>query len=353
MKRIFLSLALAATMLPATTGRTAVVGPCVGSDGTPDRVVTGTFPKELMGSYVQVPFYVPADSTRVRVKICYDQPDVQIAVPGVVTVKNTLDLGIYQPLAPGDTAYGEKEFRGWGGSSRPNVLITPEASTTVGFLPGPIPDGWWAAEIGVAAVTTPTEGDLDSSVNWRLEFYTASLASDLDDPFQAVPYDETPAKAAPGWYKGDMHVHARNSNPTDATMREAFDYAFKHAGLDFFTLSDYVTDRSWDEIGSYQADYPGHLIVRSTEVITYRGHINNHASLRYVDYRTGAIWLRRDDGVLVPVRGAQPASRIFDDIHAAKDAAGASRGWTQVNHPTIFPAVVPAFGNFCRGCSWA
>jgi hypothetical protein len=289
----------------------------------------------------------------VRVKICYDQPDVPISVPGVVTVKNTLDLGIYQPLAPGDTLYGEKEFRGWGGSSRPNVLITPEASTTVGFIPGAIPAGRWAAEIGVAAVTTPTEGDLDSSVNWRLEFSTASVVSDLDNPWQPVAYDPTPAKAGPGWYKGDMHVHAQNSNPTDATMREAFDYAFKTAGLDFFTLSDYVTNVHWSEIGAYQADYPGHLIVRSTEVITYRGHINNHASVRYVDYRTGAIWLRGDDGLLVKKRSAQPASRIFDDIHAAQDGTGASRGWTQVNHPTIFPAVVPAFGNFCRGCSWA
>src|SRR5439155_10629533 len=123
-------------MLPTTTGRTAVVGPCVGNDGMPDRVVTGSLPKELMGSYVQVPFDVPAGSTRVRVKICYDQPDVPITVPGVVTVKNTLYLGIYQPLAPGDNGYGEKEFRGWCGSSRPNVLITPAASSTVGFLPG-------------------------------------------------------------------------------------------------------------------------------------------------------------------------------------------------------------------------
>jgi hypothetical protein len=382
MRRFLAVMLLAAAVLPPVPGHSAAPGPCPADNGTPDRIVTGVFPKELQGSYVLVPFDVPAGSTRVRVKICFDQPDVAIAVPGVVSVRNTLDLGIYQPLAAGDSLYGEKEFRGWGGSSRPNVLITPETSTTVGFLPGAIPAGVWAAEIGVAAVSGPTEGDLDSSVAWRLEIFTASVASDVDDPWQPTPYDTTPAKATPGWYVGDMHVHAEHSNPADATMQETFDYAFKQAGLDFLTLSDYVTDRHWDEIGAYQAKYPEHLIIRSTEVITYRGHINNHASLRYVDYRTGSIYRLEANGSsptmssrrcstpqstnalaskrnvrrcgrLTLLRAAQPASRIFSDIHASLDAQGRSRGWTQVNHPTIFPSQVPTFANFCRGCSWA
>lgn len=109
-------------------------------------------------------------------------------------------------------------------------------------------------------------------------------------------------------------------------------------------MSDYVTDRPWAEIGRLQADYPGKLVMRSAEVITYRGHINNHASATYVDYRTGPIYELRD-GNLREVRGSQPASRIFDDIHAAG-------GFTQVNHPTTFPSTIPGFGNICRGCSW-
>ena len=129
-------------------------------------------------------------------------------------------------------------------------------------------------------------------------------------------------------------------------MRETFDYAFSDegAGLDFITLSDYVTSRHWGEIGRYQDDYPNKLIVRSAEVITYRGHINNHASVRYVDYRTGPIYLRRK-GKLVKVQRARPARRIFRRILRAG-------GFTQVNHPTIFDSDVPAFDNICRGCSW-
>ena len=348
MRRLAFSFAAVFLVLAVPPVASAELPPCAGDNGAPDRVVTGGFDKSLQGSYVVVPFDVPAGSTSVRVKICYDQPELPLSAPGVpYSVKHTLDLGVYQTLGP-DLFYDEDEFRGWGGSSRPNVLITPEDSTTVGYKPGPIPAGTWAAEIGVAAVAGPTEGDGGDGVEWRLEIFTDDDPADADQPWAPAPYDATPADPNAGWYKGDFHVHARHSNPNDATMKEVFDYAFNDAGLDFITLSDYVTSRHWDEIGRFQPDYDGKLIVRSAEVITYRGHVNNHASVRYVDHRTGPIheW-RGNDAPMQPLREAQPASRIFDDIHAAP------LGWTQVNHPTIFPGQVPTFANFCRGCSWS
>lgn len=335
-----LALAALAATLPVSA-RAAAPAQCPGTAPAAERrVVTGTFTEAQEGGYVLVPFTVPEGTTRVGVRICYDQPES----PTSSEIKHTLDLGVYDALGT-DGFYDNDEFRGWGGSSRPNVLITPEQAT-VGFKPGPIPAGEWAAEIGVAAVAGQTEGDSDATVAWRLEIYTGSDPNDLDQPWSATPYDATPASTEARWYKGDFHVHAEHSAPNDASMRETFDYAFgaDAAGLDFITLSDYVTDRHWDEIGRLQADYPGKLVMRSAEVITYRGHINNHGSATYVDYRTGPIYELRD-GTLTKVRDAQPASRIFDDIHAAG-------GFTQVNHPTTFPATVPGFGNLCRGCSW-
>lgn len=347
----FASLFLALAVPPVAR---AELPPCAGDNGAPDRVVTGTFDKSLQGAYVLVPFDVPAGSTSVRVKICHDQPELPLSAPGVpYSVKHTLDLGVYQTLGA-DGFYDEDEFRGWGGSSRPNVLITPEDSTTVGYKPGPTTAGTWAAEIGVAAVAGLTEGDGGNGVEWRLEIFTNDAPADADEPWTPAPYDATPANPNAGWFKGDFHVHARHSNPNDATMRDVFDYAFKDAGLDFITLSDYVTSRHWDEIGRFQPDYDGKLIVRSAEVITYRGHVNNHASVRYVDYRTGPIYeWQGSDAPLRLLREAQPASRIFDDIHAVPGPGGAPPGWTQVNHPTIFPGQVPTFANFCRGCSWS
>ncbi len=130
-----------------------------------------------------------------------------------------------------------------------------------------------------------------------------------------------------------MHRTRRRSN------------AFGPARLDFITLSDYVTKSGWPEIERFQAKYPGKLIARAAEVITYRGHIINHSST-YVDHRTGPVYDRAADGSLSLERDARPASEVFDAIHAAN-------GWTQIAHPRIFPPEANPLNQFlCRGCSW-
>jgi hypothetical protein len=110
-------------------------------------------------------------------------------------------------------------------------------------------------------------------------------------------------------------------------------------------LSDYVADTAWGEVGRHQARHPGKAVLRSSEVITYRGHLHNDVGLNYVDYRTGPVYERRADGGLVPRRGPRPASAILAQIKRAG-------GFTQVNHPTIFPSAVPGFAGLCRGCPW-
>jgi hemolysin type calcium-binding protein len=363
----------AASIAPAQVRGAGEITACGGKEmPSPDRAITGSFGPEAEGSYVMVPFAVPAGTDAVRVKYCHDQPQLA-QVPGTDRVnKHTLDLGLYEPRTGGDGLWDVEEFRGWGGSSRPDVTVSPEGTidpdpapvatdkTTVGYRPGPIPAGEWAAELGVAALGEELAVE-DGRVQWRIEIDFLQGPQYTDQPYQPAAYDPAPASGRTGWYAGDMHVHARHSAPGDATMRETFSYAFcpdpdlgalcdaeeaqPGAGLDFITLSDYVTDRAWGEIGAFQGDYPGKLIVRSAEVITYRGHVNNHASGRLVDYRTGPIHLRRADGSLERMRSARPASEVFRDIRAGN-------GWTQINHPETFPSEIPTFGNLCRGCSW-
>lgn len=333
---------------------------CPGDPINPTHVVTGQFDSSLQGSFVDLPFDVPAGTTAVRVKYCYDPPI------GPFT-KHTIDLGIYQPRSSESRPWGRREFRGWGGSSHPDVIVSPEGfsteaqyrlnprgnvpgKTTRGFLPGPIPAGQWAVELGVAAVITPDLGDADGKVGWRVEIELSGDPANADEPYRPAPYDKRPAISAPGWYAGDFHVHAEHSALGDATMTDTFNYAFRPpaaggAGLDFITLDDYVTGSSWGEIGRYQPGYAGKLIARGDEVITYRGHINNQVSGRYVDYRTGPIYVRQDDGTLTLVRGPRPPRELFEDIHDAG-------GFTQINHPTIFPSSVPFFAQLCRGCPW-
>ena len=336
----------------------AVDGPCPGDSITPDRVITGDFGTELQKSYVFVPFDVPAGTTAVRVKYCYDDPEIN------PQLGHTIDLGLYEPRAAGDGPWGPEEFRGWGGSSHPDVTVSPagfspEADyladpkghvpgrTTRGFLPGPIPAGEWAAELGVAAVVSQMEGDADGRVGWRVEVELSE--EPVGDPYEPARYPRGPVRRKPGWYAGDMHVHAEHSALGDATMNEVFDFAFSSrpegAGLDWLTLSDYVSGAAWGEIGRYQPRYPGKLIVRSAEIITYRGHLNSHANSTHMDYRTGPLYERGEDGTVTQVRGQTAPNATFERIHAAG-------GFAQINHPTIFPSDVPGFANLCRGCPW-
>jgi hypothetical protein len=337
---------------PAAAG--AAIGPngtCTGDPITPDKVISGSFPALLQGSYVMVPFDVPAGTAGVRVKYCFDQP------PGPTegNARNTVDLGLWDP----------RGFRGWGGSSHPDVTVSTSGfsseaqylanprgdvpgRTTRGFLPGPVPAGRWEAELGVGGVVTAAQGNPANAVAWRLEI--AFLPSVPGPPYVPAPYDETPARRGPGWYAGDLHVHGEHSALGDATNREVVDYAFKPlaeggAGLDFITLNDYVTSSGWGEIGRVQPLHPRNLVIRSAEIITYRGHTNNHASHHYVDHRLGLVFARAPDGTLTLRRGARPPSQVFDEVHRFG-------GWTQINHPRIFPSSVPAFRLLCRGCPW-
>jgi len=350
----------AAAQAPGNTAGPGLTTPCGGRAVAPDRVITGRFGTDLSKKFVMVPFEVPRGTTAIRVKYCWDRPEGG-------TLRHTLDLGLYGPRRGASPLWGVDEFRGWGGSSHPDVTLSaegfsteaqytatprvePPGKTTRAFKPGPIEPGLWAVELGVAAVIPQSGGDTDGRVAWRVEIDFANDPAFADEPYRPAAYDTQPARAKPGWYAGDMHVHAEHSAYGDATMTETFDYAFRSlaqggAGLDYITLSDYVSGTGWGEIGRYQSRYPDNLVVRSAEVITYRGHTNNHGSARVVDYREGTIYERRPDGSLVALRGDRDPRQLFDEVHAFG-------GWTQINHPTIFPPTSPTIAAACRGCFW-
>jgi hypothetical protein len=355
-KALLVAAALFAALAPAAGA--AAPDPCPGDPIEPDQVITGEFGRELVKSYVFLPFEVPAGTTAVRVKYCYDQPDLN------PQLKHTIDLGLYQPRGVTAVPWGPDQFRGWGGSSHPDVTVSPEGfsteeqyrerpkghvpgKTTRGFRPGPIPAGPWAVELGVAAVIE--EGDSDGTVAWRVEIDLSDDPAFADEPYTPTAYSTKPVKRRRGWYRGDLHVHGEHSALGDATMTELFDFAFsprpEGAGLDFLTLTDYVSGSSWSEIGRFQRAYPSKLIVGSAEIITYRGHLNSHANSTNMDYRTGPLYERAPDGSVREVRAATPPRLTFDRIHSAG-------GFAQINHPTIFPSNVPGFESLCRGCPW-
>ena len=109
--------------------------------------------------------------------------------------------------------WGPREFRGWGGSSHPDVTLSaegfsseadyiaqpriePPGKTTRAFLPGPIRAGRWAAELGVAAVIPQSEGDADGKVGWRVEIEFADDPAFADEPYKPARYDTAPGSGA-------------------------------------------------------------------------------------------------------------------------------------------------------------
>jgi hypothetical protein len=349
-----LALLLAA---PAAAAPAVELGPsgleCGGDPIVPDRVIEGHIPGALQGAYLMMPFEVAEGTTQVRVRYCWE-------------AGHTLDLGLWHAPAKGKE-WKPADFRGWGGSSHPDVTITPQGfsseadyladpkghvpgRTTRGFVPGALPPGRWAAELGVGAVLTVEEGDDDGAMAFRLELARSDDPAFAVAPYVPAPYSSAPARSEPGWYTGDMHVHAEHSALGDATMDEVFDFAFRSrdeggAGLDFVTLSDYVTTSGWDEIGRHQAQYPDRLIIRSSEVITYEGHLNNHASAAYTDHRAGPLYEMKEDGKLKSLRKSRAPKKMLKDIHKAG-------GWTQLNHVETCPSTEPFCVRTCRGCPW-
>jgi hypothetical protein len=137
------------------------------------------------------------------------------------------------------------------------------------------------------------------------------------------------ARARPGWYHGDFHMHAWHSHRAGPAPEQFVAFA-RAAGLDFLPVTEYVVGHHWDQYGQVQRDHPDLVIWPGREIVTYRGHVQSLGETPgFVEFRHG-----------------------FEDVHIrdiqrAVKAAGALFG---VNHPTTFPG--PLFRNLCRGCEF-
>ena len=286
---------------------------------SPSESFTGHFTAAQQGAFVFVPFDVPAGTTQVRVGYCWDDSSG--------TSDHTLDLGVYDTRADASRPWGRPEFRGWGGSGYRDVTITPQGFSTEAqydadrrayvpgrtmrsFVPGPLPAGPWAAELGLANID-PT--DLDGGVDYRVEVRYYNDPSFDDEPYTRPAHDPSPVRTGAAWYAGDFHVHAEHSGDAQASFTDVLNYAFRPRasggpGLDFVAITDHNTGTGWPEEDRRRSAHPRNLILRGEEVTTYRGHTNNIASGEEPDYRTGPLYQRQPDSSLTLLRGAQPVS---------------------------------------------
>ena len=190
------------------------------------------------------------------------------------------------------------------------------------------------------------QGDADGRVAWRVEVELSSDPAFADEPYAPAPYDATPARGEAGWYAGDLHVHAEHSALGDATMRETLDYAF---GEREARLRDALGLRDLVGLGRDRAP-PGLLPRQARRAVVGGHHLPRpheqprSAPLRRLPHRPGAR-AGRATGRWSSGAGRARRRELFGAVRGAG-------GFTQVNHPTIFPSEVPAFAGLCRGCPW-
>jgi hypothetical protein len=283
-------------------------------------VHTGTVGAGDAKTYRTLPFKVTGATTRVEVG--YRWQDA-VALPGEPLVQTVLDLGLWDEGGVGTPA----GFRGWSGSrqgrtadGQPPIWVQADSAER-GYLPDPVRPGRWHVDLGIASVA-PQGASYEVTVR--------CLATPVGPPFEEAPVDAAHvARAEPGWYHGDFHMHGRHSHPSAPDWAGFVQHA-RRAGLDLLPVTDYVTNQHHRELGPVQAANPDLLVWPSREVITYFGHATVFGETpSVVDWRHGA------PGVSLA------------GIQAASVADGALFG---VAHPTIFPT--PVFASFCRGCEF-
>jgi hypothetical protein len=283
-------------------------------------VLTGGVEESQEKTYAVLPVDVRPGTTRVEVG--YAWADRQ-PLGGTPVTQTVLDLGVYDA----DGYRSPAGFRGWSGSRQGKLhndqspVFIQADSADRGYTPGPVEAGVWHVELGFAAVAP-------GGADWTVEF--RCLSATVGTPPASDPVDAAHvARAEPGWYHGDFHMHGFHSNPSAPGWDDLVQQA-RDAQLDFLMFTEYVTGRHWHELGAVQRNHPDLLIWPGREIITYFGHANT---------------LGETPGVFEYRHGFEDVN-LGDIQRAAKDAGALF----QVNHPTTFPG--PLFENFCRGCEF-
>ena len=203
-----------------------------------------------------VPIEVPAGARGVEIELEYD------------SAAATIDLGLFDPGG----------FRGYSGSVRRRVAVTPERATP-GYLPGDIGAGEWCVHLGLHRVRAP-------GVDLKLRARTRSVhIDDLGEPPpvpERPPARELPASEGRRWLCGDLHAHTHHSDG-----RLSLDELAANAcalGLDFLAVTDHNTISHHRELPSASKRY-GLQLIPGQEVTTPRGHANCLGDTGWIDWR--------------------------------------------------------------------
>ncbi|WP_082596545.1 CehA/McbA family metallohydrolase [Sphingomonas sp. Root241] len=266
-----------------------------------DAVFTGEITGADHQHYKPVPFDVPTGVERITVTLTYDKVD-----------KTVVDMGVWDP----------ERFRGWSGGTRDRFTLSP-SDATPGYLPGTLPAGRWQLMLGVPNARANSHAAYRVTVDF--DRAGSTHASDR--------IADAPLNPAPGWYRGDLHMHDANSDGSCASQSGKrvpcplfrTVEAAARAGLDFAAVTDHNTVAHFGGLRELQPWFDRTLLIPGTEITTFGGHANIFGERRFVDFRVGAA---------VP------------DIAALTRDVAAAGAILSINHPAL-----PS-GEACMGCGW-
>jgi hypothetical protein len=238
------------------------------------------------GHYVELPFGVPAGTTRVDVRV------------RTSNVRARVGLGLFDHRGSG---YQSAGFRGVYGAERAEAFVSA-AQASEAFLPGPVEPGIWTVIVPVFLVPTPTTVTVE----------VTCTAGPTGRPFRPGPLPGV-VRDAPGWYCGDLHCHTPASSDAWAsgsamTPRQWADAA-RAAGLDFVAMTDHnvVTQNQF-----LARDAGGDVLLLAGEEMTNWFH--GHATVSGLDVGDWLDWRQAPAGRALPPHHA----RIADFLAVAR-----------------------------------
>lgn len=239
------------------------------------------------GSYLELPFEVPAGVQRLDVAMTTSDPGASVGI------------GLFDAHGAG---YQSAGFRGVYGSERSSFFVSTSAASEA-FLPGPLPAGTWTVLVPVFAAPAPTR----ISVEVVLSF-AAQGPPFRPGPLPGVVRDE------PGWYRGDLHCHTPASSDAWASgtaMNPAqWAAACRRVGLDFVALTDHnVVSQNLFLARDAGADV---LLIAGEEMTNW---FHGHATVSGIDVGAWLDWRQAPLGQ--PLPAGTDGARIRDFVRVA------------------------------------
>ncbi len=278
----------------------AILGGRAAAQPPPDLTLNGLMKGADHQTYREVPFRVPAGTTRLTVDFAYTGKDQ----------KSVIDLGIRDP----------QRFRGWSGGNRVRFTLA-EADATPSYLAGPLPGGTWKLVLGVPNLRKDSEAR-----------YTARVFFERRP--QPTAFADAPLKAGPGWYRGDLHMHTAHSDGSCLSQRgvrvpcpvyKTLEAA-EARGLDFIAITDHNATSQNQALRELAPVFDDLLLIPGREITTFQGHANVFGVTAPLDFQLGS-----------------PRAPNLAAILTEVEKAG---GLFSINHPSL-----PS-GEVCMGCGW-